>query len=48
LLVGSDRVAFDDKASGWSDGFLLHGAKADVDGVGEEVYHALWEDDAVG
>jgi hypothetical protein len=48
LLVGGDRVAFDDEASGWSGGSCRHRAKANVDGVGEEVRHALREDDAVG
>jgi hypothetical protein len=48
LLVMGDCVALDDKASGWSSGSLWHRAKADVDGVGEDVRHALREDDVVG
>jgi hypothetical protein len=48
LLVGSDRVALDDKASSWSGGFRRHRAEADVDGVGENVSHALGEDDIIG
>jgi hypothetical protein len=45
LLVGGDRIALDDEASGWSGGFRRHRAKADVDRIGEEVRHALGEDD---
>jgi hypothetical protein len=48
LLVGGDRVAFDDEASGWSGGFRRHRAEADVDEVSEDVRHALREDDAIG
>jgi hypothetical protein len=48
LLVGSDSVALDDKASGWSGGLRRHRAEADVDRDGEDVRHALREDDAVG
>jgi hypothetical protein len=48
LLVGGDCVAFDDEAGGWSGGSHRRRAIADVDGVGEEVRHALREDDAVG
>jgi hypothetical protein len=47
-LVGGDRVAFDDEAGGWSGGRRWHLAKADVDGVGEDVRHALREDEAIG
>jgi hypothetical protein len=36
LLVGSDRVALDDEAGGWSGGCRRHRAKADVDGVGSK------------
>jgi hypothetical protein len=36
-LVGGDRVAFDDEADSWSGGCRRHRAKADVDGVGEDV-----------
>jgi hypothetical protein len=45
LLVGSDRFSLDDEASGWSGGFCRHRAEADVDRVGEDVHHALHEDD---
>jgi hypothetical protein len=45
LLVGGDRVALDDEVSGRSDGFCRYRAEADVDGIGEEVRHALGEDD---
>jgi hypothetical protein len=48
LLVGGDRVALDDEAGGWSGGCRQHRAKADVDGVGEDVRHALREDDVIG
>jgi hypothetical protein len=48
LLVGGDRVVFDDEAGGWSGGCRLHRTKVDVDGVGEDVRHALQKDDAVG
>jgi hypothetical protein len=48
LLVGGDSVTLDDEAGGWNGGFRQHRAEADVDGVGEDVRHALWEDDAVG
>jgi hypothetical protein len=41
LLVGGDRVALDDEASGSSVGFRRHRVEADVDGVGEDVRHAL-------
>jgi hypothetical protein len=41
LLVGGDRIAFDDEAGGWSGGSFRHRAKEDVDVVGEEVCHAL-------
>jgi hypothetical protein len=47
LLVGGDRIAFDDEAGSWSGGFRRHLAKADVDGIGEDVHHALREDDSV-
>jgi hypothetical protein len=45
LLVGGDRIALDDEASGWSGRFRRHGAEADVDGIGEDV---RWEDGTVG
>jgi hypothetical protein len=48
LIVGGDRIALVDETSGWSDGFRRHGAKTDVDGVGEDVRCALQEDDTVG
>jgi hypothetical protein len=32
-LVGSDRIALDDEAGGWSGGFHRHRTKADVDGL---------------
>jgi hypothetical protein len=48
LRVGGDRNALDDKASSWSGGFCWHRVKANVDGVGEDVRHALREDDVVG
>jgi hypothetical protein len=41
LLVGGDRVALNDEAGGWNSGCHRHRAKADVDGVGEKVRHAL-------
>jgi hypothetical protein len=48
LLVGGDRIAFDDEARGWSSGCCRHRAKVDDNGVGEEFRHALREDDDVG
>jgi hypothetical protein len=48
LLVGGDRIALDDEATGWSGGFRRHRAEADVDGVGKDVRHALRKDDTVG
>jgi hypothetical protein len=47
-LVGGDRIALYDEAGGWTSGFRWHGAKADVDGIGEDARHALREDDIVG
>jgi hypothetical protein len=47
-LIGNDRVALDDEVGGWSGGFRRHGAEADVDGIGEDVRCALWEDDVIG
>jgi hypothetical protein len=46
LLVEGDRVALDDKAGDWSSGFRRHGTEADVNRIGEDVCHALREDDA--
>jgi hypothetical protein len=46
LLVGGDRSALDDVACGWNGGSNRHRANEDVDGVGEDVHHALREDDA--
>jgi hypothetical protein len=47
LLVGGDHIALNDEAGSWSDGFLQHGAEANVDGIGNDVCHAPWEDDVV-
>jgi hypothetical protein len=46
-LVGGDRVAFDDEAGGWSGGFCRHRAKVNVNRIGEDIRHALREDDAI-
>jgi hypothetical protein len=45
LLVGADRSALNDEACGWKYGFRRHRTEADVDRVGEDVRHALGEDD---
>jgi hypothetical protein len=47
LLVGGDYISLDGEASGCSGGFCWHRAEADADGVGEDVFLALREDDAV-
>jgi hypothetical protein len=46
--VGGDRIAPNEVASDWSGGFCRHRAEADVYRIGEDVCHALREDDVVG